>query len=307
MKPRQIYEMLPARLRVRAKAVLGGAGHGRSWLDGLKARDSAMGKKRLDRSAQDMAQRFSASGITEVAGKSCMEFGAGYVPSEALIFHLMGASRVVATDYNALGQFDQLFAAAIACDRAKFLGAVEKFGDAKKAEERLDTLCRLGKRRGVSYLKQVIEYVAPHDMSQTPIKGTFDIINSVSVLEHIPPSAAISILQNLRTSLSSVGVMAHVIDMRDHLDLEGNPLGFLARDTDYVPDRDFDVRGNRLRKGDWMKLFCCLPDTNTTCSWEQALDASKIPPVLLPDFVGLSCDEARVGIVLMLSRSCETT
>ena len=45
---RTIYELFPPRARVRIKAFLGSEGHKSSWIDTLKARDHARGKKRLD-------------------------------------------------------------------------------------------------------------------------------------------------------------------------------------------------------------------------------------------------------------------
>ncbi|HTO39828.1 MAG TPA: hypothetical protein VL026_02550, partial [Rhizomicrobium sp.] len=105
----------------------------------------------------------------------------------------------------------------------------------------------------------------------------FDFIHSISVLEHLPPILVEPILQNLEMSLTSNGVMIHEIDLRDHRDLEKAPLTFLSRNEDYNAARDFDLRGNRLRKPEWLAFFSGLKRTKTRELYEISVDPDKIP------------------------------
>ncbi len=267
---RRIYELFPPRMRERIKLVLGAHGHGRSGLDGLKARDHARGKKRLDRVALALASTMRDAGVTSLRGLSCLEFGAGYVPSEVLVFHLLGARRVMATDYNAIAQLPQLAVAARAANRADTLAILAPFADGVDIEQRLDEILK-------GDTKNFIAYAAPHDMSTAPILPAFDFIHSVSVFEHLPVPRVPPILDNLARSLAAGGRMISEIDLRDHRDLDNAPLAFLAPGNDYDPVRDADLRGNRLMRGEWLALFGAQPDLATRPIYEKNMERRFLP------------------------------
>ena len=112
---RVLYELFPPKVRERIKTILAASGHGSSRFDGIKAKDHALGKKRLDRVAERMVAVLHQAGIASLEGKSCLEFGAGYVPSELLVFYLLGGVNLAATDYNPIARLDRL--ALAACKR----------------------------------------------------------------------------------------------------------------------------------------------------------------------------------------------
>jgi len=287
---RTVYEMFPPRARARIKSLIGAEGHKSSWIDTLKARDHALGKKRLDVIAEAMAAKFHLAGISSLRSKRCLEFGAGNMPSEVLIFDLLGAEQIVATDYNAIARLDMLGDAARAADRPRILAALAPFADGVDLEARLDAVIK----RSRSEVTGNVRYIAPYDMSRAPLEGKFDFINSTSVLEHLPPGNAGDIMANVAASLEKGGEMLHEVDLRDHLDFAA-PLAFLCQQDDYDRARDFDARGNRLRRCDWLTLFAEIRDTSTRLAFERTFDGNEIPPDLSPPWSGLATDELRVS------------
>ncbi len=294
---RRIYELFPPRARERIKMMLGAHGHGQSRLDGLKAHDHALGKKRLDRVAQSFTPVLRDAGVTSLRGLSCLEFGAGYVPSEVLIFHLLGASRAVATDYNAIARLEHLATAARAADKDALLSSLAPFAAGVDLEQRLDAL------RGPQAQRHIAEhvlYLAPHDMSLAPLVPAFDFIHSVSVFEHLPPPLADGILGNLVETLAPSGTMITEIDLCDHRDPARHPLAFFAADDDYDPAADFDRRGNRLRRSQWLEMFGRHTMLDTRQIFAESLDPAYLPArcVALPG----ETDDVLVGALGLSSR-----
>jgi len=295
------FSRLPPAWRERIKGLLRGGGHGSSWTDDLKARRSAVGKKRLDHSAEELVRRYGDN-FPRVAGKACLDFGSGYVPAEAFLFDILGASRVVATDYNRIAKFPSLWRAFSASDPQRLSAACMALGGGAEAQARLESLRRTSPQQGVAYLENKIAYVAPHDYSARGLDQSFDYIHSLSVMEHIPAGLLPSILANLAGDIAPGGMMGHVIDLCDHRDLEGAPLAFLESDSDYDVARDTDPRGNRLRKSDWLKLFADLPGVETTCLWQEDVAPEKIPTGLASSFAAHQPDDLRVGRILLTTR-----
>jgi SAM-dependent methyltransferase len=296
---RTIYELFSPRMRERIKAILSVEGHGTSWLDPFKARDHALGKKRMDVVAENLAEKFMAAGIRSLRGASCLEFGAGYMPTETLIFHMLGAERCVATDYNAIARIEVLPEAARAADRARVLAALDPFADGLDLEGRLDELLGMSAVAASAFVGQRVAYVAPFDMSLAPITQKFDVIHSTSVLEHLPAALASTILQNLAASLVPGGQMIHEVDLRDHRDLEGEPFAFLSKSDDYNPQTDYDARGNRLRKQDWLNMLDAIPDVRTWLLFTRKLDEKLLPTDLVEFAAEVPIDELRIGWIVL--------
>ena len=292
---RTIYELFPPRTRERIKAMLSVEGHSASWLDQFKARDHARGKKRMDVVAENLAAKFAAAGIRSLRGASCLEFGAGYMPTETLIFHVLGAEQCVATDYNAIARIEVLPEAARAANRGRVLTALNPFADGLDLDGRLDELLGMSAAAASAFLRQRVAYVAPFDMSQAPITQKFDVIHSTSVLEHLPAALAETILRNLAASLVPGGQMIHEIDLRDHRDLEGEPFAFLSKSDDYNPQTDYDVRGNRLRKKDWLNMLDAIPGTRTQLLFARKLDENLLPADLVEFATKVPSDELRIS------------
>lgn len=98
-----------------------------------------------------------------------------------------------------------------------------------------------------------------YHLAASPLAGeSFDLILSLSVLEHVPPAVAPALLTNLLAMLRPGGTMVHNIHLEDHRDIDGAPFAFLAADTDWT-EADYDSRGNRLRASDWVRIVAAIP------------------------------------------------
>lgn len=260
----KLYHMLSPRMRHRIKSWVGGVGHHVSLLDSLKANKAAVGKRRLDEAFCHFLEIYSRLQNKSLAGLQCMDFGAGYVITDSLVMWLLGASRVDTVDYNAICRPSALRKAVQRMDEERLLGFAKQFGfiDQHDLTERLTLLKHMARKGEIPLAQLGIHYHAPFDAThdaQVGRLGPIDLVWSTSVLEHIHPEYLSPILDNLAGVLSPWGVMVHLIDGRDHLDLNGAPFGFLAEDTDYVLDRDFDARGNRLLQKDWERIGDAIP------------------------------------------------
>jgi SAM-dependent methyltransferase len=242
---RLIYDHLSPRTKAAAKRLLASSGHRASFLDRLRGKYHAKGKKRYLEVAKNLDQQLTLADVQDLKGKTCVEFGCGYVPTELVYYWALGASKLIAVDYNRIAQFHQL-------PTALKGAAIPKF-DASR-----------------------IEYLAPFDASKDVLPRC-DFIHSEAVLEHVPPSQAPLIVRNLAGSLAPGGIMIHMIDMRDHLDLKGDPNGFLLPSSDYDPERDYDARGNRMRKSNWEKVFAGMEGFSTRCHGINGKAAYEVP------------------------------
>lgn len=255
----RVYRCFSPKMRHRLKRWVGGLGHHASLLDTLKANKDAIGKRRLDEAFCHFLQTYSRLQNKSLAGLRCLDFGAGYVATDSLVMWLLGASRVDTVDYNAIAQPAALRKAVAAMDEERLLGCAKKYGfvDLKDFKERLAILKAMVDEGNLQLDQLSIYYRAPFDATnraQVDELQTVDLIWSTSVLEHIHPNYLEPILVNLGRLLTPWGVMVHLIDARDHLDLENAPFGFFDEDADYVLDRDFDARGNRLLPEEWAQV-----------------------------------------------------
>ena len=131
---------------------------------------------------------------------------------------------------------------------------MSRYVDLQDLKERLTVLKTMADEGKLQLEQLGIYYRAPFDATdraQVDELQMVDLIWSTSVLEHIHPNYLEPILFNLGSLLSPWGAMVHLIDARDHLDLENAPFGFFEEDADYILDRDFDARGNRLTAEEW--------------------------------------------------------
>lgn len=255
----KIYRLLDPQMRHNLKRWVGGLGHGASVLDSLKASKDALGKRRLDEAFCHFLKIYSRLQNKSLSGLRCIDFGAGYVISDSLVMWLLGANCVETLDYNALANSEALRKAVLAVDEVRLLSCAKNYGfiDMGELKERLGRLRSMAQNGNLALDALNIGYLAPFDAtnaSQVARLQSVDLIWSTSVLEHIHPQYMEPILSNLTKVLSPWGGMVHLVDARDHLDLDNAPFGFFDADTDYVLDRDFDARGNRLVLSDWTKI-----------------------------------------------------
>lgn len=255
----KVYRLFSPKMRHRLKRWVGGLGHHASFLDSLKANKDAVGKRRLDEAFCHFLQTYSRLQNKPLAGLRCLDFGAGYVASDSLVMWLLGAARVDTVDYNAIAKSEALRQAVAAMDEDRLLGCAKNYGfvDLQDLRERLLILKSMVATGDLDLEQLNIHYRAPFDatdQAQVKTLQTVDLIWSTSVLEHIHPNYLEPILENLGGLLSPWGAMVHLVDARDHLDLDNAPFEFFEEDSDYILDRDFDARGNRLSAEDWKRV-----------------------------------------------------
>lgn len=257
----RLYFSLPASWRLKLKQALGALGHGKSSMDRFKAEHDALGKKRLDRSLKHIREVLSACGVTSIEGLRCLEFGSGYVPSDAISLWLLGARHVTSLDYNPIANLHFLKVAIARADFASIRSQLSEPQLRGASLERVDRL-ELMIRRGKLDIDAIDwSYSAPVDVTDASARlPTYDFIWSTNVLEHIARSMLPAVLKRLQSVLSPGGFCVHHVDLRDHLDFDNNPYGFLDRSKPFDPDADADARGNGMTADDWNALFAGNPD-----------------------------------------------
>lgn len=294
------FRALPPRWRERLKGALGALGHAPGWAQRLRARELAATTKRLDHWAQPLVALLRTAGVPSLRGASCLEFGSGHLLAEPLLYHLLGARRVVAVDYFPILQEGLLSAVCAGVDEEALIATLAPFEAPEAVRARYHAL--LARRdwslAGLSELG--IAYRAPYDAAAGPLPGeSFDLILSCSVLEHVPVGAAASILANLAAMLAPGGTMLHAIHLEDHRDFEDAPFGFLAADTDWTDDAD--QRGNRLRASDWLRIAGAVPGVEIVAAKPEIRDAA-LPARLDPRFAGYDPDDLRTSHLVLALR-----
>lgn len=254
-----LLRSLPPGLRERIKAALGALGHEPGWAHRLRARNLAQTRKKLDILVEAIVERLEVASFQGFAGAACLEFGSGHLLSEALIYHLAGAARTVAIDHYRILQEAEVPRALDGIDGDALVRALARWDDPVAIRARLDAL-KARTDWTLAGLRSIgIDYVAPYDLAASPLAGeSFDLISSLSVLEHVPPAIAPALLTNLLAMLRPGGTMVHNIHLEDHRDIDGAPFAFLAADTDWT-EADYDSRGNRLRASDWVRMAAAIP------------------------------------------------
>jgi hypothetical protein len=249
----QLFSKLPPSARETLKRALRSNGHSRSVMDPLTARKDALGKKRLDRSLRQLIEVLGVDGAQLLSGRACVDFGAGYVPMDAVSMWLLGAHSVIAVDYNDIAS---LRAMCLGLARADFSITRDLLRDVAPScnwKARLQILEGIGASRcDMSFDNIPFRYIAPLDVIADP-EGlpAFDFVWSTSVLEHIAPSKLISVLGALNGRAAPGAVHVHRVDLRDHRDFDRAPYGFLDPNLRFDPESQADVRGNAMTLEAW--------------------------------------------------------
>lgn len=296
-----LFRLLPPLLRESIKSLFSASGHRKSVLDKLRAISHAAGKKRIDKVTKRVIDEIEVANLSNfLSQKRCMEFGAGYMPSELIVYLALGANEVVAVDLNPIARLNYLEKSISNApkDWLKKLGKLDV-----DINLNLESINRFNLNDVVSSGR--LSYVAPFDMSEKNFESEpFDFIHSVSVLEHLPTLLVRKIVDNLCKSLSQGGVMIHNIDLTDHRDAEHNPFDFLRSNTTYKPLVDYDTRGNRLRLHEWMDIFSGIQGFTTSCIASKSLPLGFSVMDLGVDFKNLPMVElCRSEITLMTTRN----
>jgi len=211
--------------------------------------------KRLDLASAQIANLLHLGGFAgkyPIRNKVCLEIGSGWVLSHALVFYLLGAKKVIATDIDRVAHPPYLYNSIHSSEISVIRDILAPFEDHNIIRERLDNLSRL--KFSFDTLEDLgIEYIAPIDLASDGLSSAVDIEYSNAVLEHIPREDAVALLNNISKQLSSGGMMLNSIHLEDHKDIGSNPFGFYAEPP---TTREAQLaHGNMIRKSEWISII----------------------------------------------------
>jgi len=206
------------------------------------AKSLARSIKRLDLCAAQIAHLLHLSGISSVEGKVCLEVGSGWVLSHAVIFYLLGAKKVIATDILPWAYPPALKVAIQNAVSYIVRDVLSPFAAHHEIRARLDRLLSIPEFSFELLREMGIEYVAPVNWAKKPLETCVDLVYSLSVLEEVLADELGNLLGNLEQGLNEGGVMVHAV----HIDDKGS-VG-LQRD-------DWFEVFNEVNNLDWRILY----------------------------------------------------
>jgi SAM-dependent methyltransferase len=181
----------------------------------------------------------------ELDGARVIELGSGRTPEVALSLAAAGAASVHGVDVTLQippGWHERISA-------VRDLAA--------------ETLGR--RRRGPLDDGEVVRRVrfSRYDGEHLPASdASVDLIVSKSVMEHVSPTAVLPLLRDMRRVLHAAGGVVHVIDLRDHMFINGDEVSGDWLDALRYPEPLFramfsnrSTAINRLRASEWRELF----------------------------------------------------
>jgi hypothetical protein len=297
-----LFRRLPPSWRTGLKRILGTQGHGQSSFDWLTARKDATGKKRLDRALDGLIGTLGPDTAKQVAGKACIDFGAGYVPTDGVALWLLGASEVYGVDYNNLARPTEIARAVRAADTFRVESQLRELAIDSGWVDRLDRLRRWAQADSNEF-PPGYTYVAPADVIASPsLLPNFDVLVSTSVLEHIPPSLMTALLDALKSRENDHAAQIHRVDLRDHRDFDNAPYGFLDPSRQFDADLDADSRGNGMTLHDWEALLASHPE------WGLGVSCYEPGrPQLMPAAATVSHTHVVADSLVLHSITAETT
>ena len=250
----------------------------RPYLDRWKARHLASTSKRLDICAAQLAHVLHLAGHPPLADKTCLEIGAGWVLSHALVCHLLGAKRVLAADIQPLAHPECLSIAVRESIPYILQDILSPFDDYSLLRERVERLLSI-KRFDFNVLRGLgVEYISPVDLAKERLATTVDFIYSHSVLEHVPQEDVPGLLGNLGSDLSTNGTMIHCIHLEDHDDFISRPFQFLALPAKAYPRWCETITGNRMRASSWQKAFSQIDGSQSRMIYSFSRGDVDLPP-----------------------------
>lgn len=246
----------------------------------LNAKESAAGSKRLDLCASQIAMIMHLAGMAgkyPIKNKVCLEIGSGWVLSHALIFYLLGAKKVIASDIKNVAHPETLITSINKSTQYIIRDVLSPFEDHDIIRERLKNLQKF-KSISLNDLKKLgIEYYAPVDIAKKTLPIEVDFIYSGSVLEHVPIKDTLPLLNNLSQMLSVKGIMIHCIHLEDHRDSHNNPFEFYSIDENNYSISMQNERGNRIRKSQWIEIFSKVKNIESKILYEWSRSDKDLP------------------------------
>ena len=250
-----------------------------------RARMLASGDKRLDLSSAQIAQVLHLSDLTNkfpIRDKVCLEIGSGWVLSHAIVLYLLGAKRVIATDIQRIAYPSNLYQS-IHCSTLSIIRDIlSPFEEHDLIRYRLNKLLDI-KTFSFDVLKDLgIEYVAPIDLVTQPLDTKIDFAFSFSVLEHVPITDVLPLLENISSNLSNEGKMIHSIHLEDHKDFANFPFDFLSEPEENFSREIQSKWGNRIRCNQWNDIINKVKDMNFNFIYKWSRRDKKIPAIIDP-------------------------
>ncbi|MEA5627705.1 hypothetical protein [Nostoc sp. UHCC 0251] len=240
----------------------------------------AVTSKRLDICANEIAIYLLQAGKGKYVlhDKICLEIGSGWLLTHSLVFYLLGAKKVYATDVYPLLQPENIFKAVCKSVDWSILDSLSTFEDREIIRLRLKKLLSL-KNLSVEVLHDLgIEYIAPIDLShKLPSNEKLDFIFSKSVLEHVPVDDVVPLLENLVSSLSEDGFMFHLIHLLDHKNLNQRPFDFFVYEQETYSRELQSDWGNRIRRSQWKQIFSNLKHLDSKFLFEWSCKDRELP------------------------------
>jgi SAM-dependent methyltransferase len=237
-----------------------------------------------------------------------LELGPGRTPELLAAMILMGAERGIGIDVDIqvpadaenASRYESLAHALCAPERSTLL---ERFGvTARAVHERFESL------RSASF---PLEFRVFDGMNLPLEEGEIDLIVSKSVLEHVRHAQVDPLLCDMRRVLAADGAMVHMVDLRDHLHIDGDDrvLGDWLEALQ-LSSRRFELMFsrrstciNRLRGCEWRDAL--RRSELTIVTWYERrfpLVAGFDPRALQPPWSGYSVAELAIGQVDFVAR-----
>lgn len=243
----------------------------------------------IEEVAQRVIELAQEAGVT-LPGTSILELGPGRTPDLGLLLRSRGADRVLSLD------------TALQIGPAEVDAAIQRIAAGPGGTANADRL-----REGTRF--------EAYDGSSIPAAdGSIDLAFSKSVLEHVQRGKVTPLLGELTRALRPGGTMIHVIDLRDHMFIEGDHAvtGNWLKALEY-PERSFNLMFsnrstyvNRFRSGEWREAFAAAG--LEIVRWEESrlpLDGSFRREALDRRWRDLAEDELRVAWVTVVARKPE--
>ncbi len=183
---------------------------------------------------------------------SVLELGCGPHPYTGLRFLLEGATRCAVND---VGPVDGTLSRRFASD-LRSVAELAWPGHGHRLDHILVDDPETGRVR-----IDGLEVHSEQPFERVNLDGGFDLVFSVSVLEHVMDPEGV--VRKMRQTLRPGGHALHSIDLRDHANFD-DPLRFLKlTEAQYAPRKT----ENRLRASDWFALFEANGFTPVGCQY----------------------------------------
>lgn len=222
----------------------------------------ARNSKRLDLCAAQFAYMMHYTG-NQFKDSVCLEIGAGWVLSHAIVAYLLGAQKVYATDYLQLADLSALSLAIRYSDPALIRDILAPYEDHEILRERIEAIKHIPKWSSTQLERLGVLYTAPVDLTKKMDFKDVDFAYSLSVLEHIPAED----IETLVKQLSIIPNQFHFIHLEDHADLANAPFEFLG--LSHYPKQLQLERGNRVRASQWIQMLSQYHNVETVHAWKR--------------------------------------